>query len=108
MQEYTSEEVDAGFELLAQHERRCIILFLRESEADWVSISEIAESLRKSDTAQGDSAEILVSLYHNHLPKLARRDVVDFDPSSETVRYRGDALVETIFETTSKAQIPHC
>ncbi|MFC4451608.1 DUF7344 domain-containing protein [Halorussus aquaticus] len=41
---------------------------------------------------------VAVSLHHNCLPKLDRTAVLDYDPRSKTVRYRGDERVTAFLE----------
>ncbi|QKY17535.1 ArsR family transcriptional regulator [Halorubrum sp. CBA1229] len=96
---YTSEEIDRRLELLAQSERRAIIRFLQKTEADDVPIHSIRNHLRESDTRRDRCDDVTIALHHNHLPSLATTDVLDFDSSSETVRYRGDELVETLLDS---------
>lgn len=45
--------------------------------------------------------EVTIQLYHVHLPKLAETDVLEFDPRSRIVRYRGDDLVEELLRVIS-------
>jgi len=99
MGSYTSKEIDRRLALLAQSERRAIIRYLRESEADTVPVGEIARHLRKSDATRDGRDEIAIELHHNHLPSLAAASVLDFDSSSEAVRYNGDELVEALLES---------
>lgn len=107
MRRYTSEEIDRWFAVLAQHERRCIVDFLRRREVDRVPVRDIVSHLQRSDTARDERDEIAMALHHIHLPKLATADVLDFDPSSGTVRYRGNELVERLLESTPETHIPN-
>jgi len=100
MREYTTDEIDQRFELLDRYERRCIIYFLRGTETDHVSISDVVSHLQKRDPTPDGHDRLAIAIQHNHLPKLAATGVLDFDAGSGTVRYNGDDLVEALLETT--------
>lgn len=106
MQDYTTGEINQRFALLDQYERRCIIHFLQEAETGHVSISDLVSHLQKQDPTPDESDKLAIALHHNHLPKLAEIDVVNFDSRSETVRYNGDELVEVLLELTPERHIP--
>lgn len=105
MREYTTGEIDQRFTLLDRYERRCIIHFLQESETGHVSISEVVSHLRKQDRYQTND-RIEIELHHDHLPRLAEIDAIDYDSRSETIRYDGDELVEALLESTPETHTP--
>jgi len=45
-----------------------------------------------------DRERIRLFLRHRALPKLRALGLVDYDPRSETIRYRGDPLVEALLD----------
>ncbi|NEU58131.1 hypothetical protein [Halorussus sp. MSC15.2] len=49
---------------------------------------------------------VAVSLHHNCLPKLDRTSVLDYDPRSKTVRYRGDERVTAFLELIESVEDP--
>lgn len=102
MQAYSTEEIDERFKLLSQYERRCLIRFLQSAETDRVSISDVVSHLQQQDSAPNKRDELTIALHHKHLPKLAAVDVIQFDSSSETVRYNGDELLDALLETSEK------
>jgi hypothetical protein len=105
MQDYTTGEINRRFALLDQYERRCIIHFLREAESDHVSVSEVARHLQEQDPTPDDRDELAIALHHTHLPKLAALGALDFDARSETVRYNGDELVESLLELALQTDV---
>ncbi|MFW5900538.1 MAG: DUF7344 domain-containing protein [Halodesulfurarchaeum sp.] len=105
MREYTSEEIDRRFALLAQPERRYIVHFLLESETEYASIGDLVSYLQRSDTGEDERDTIALALHHTHLPKLATTSVLDYDAVSGTVRYYGDDLVETLLESIPEKPI---
>lgn len=106
MREYTTGEIDQRFALLDRYERRCIIHFLQESETETVSISEVVSHLRKQEPMADERDRIEIELHHNHLPRLDEIDAVDYDSGSETIRYDGDELVESLLESTPETHTP--
>ncbi len=42
---------------------------------------------------------LVALLHHQHLPKLAAADIVEYDTRSSTVRYLGCSLTETVLAT---------
>jgi hypothetical protein len=100
MREYTTREIDQRFALLDRYVRRSIVHFLRESEENQVPISELVSHLQRQDPTTDEDEKIAINLQHNHLPKLASIDALEYDARSETVRYHGDDLVEALLEST--------
>mgnify|MGYP000247518295 CR=1 FL=1 len=106
MQEYTTREIDRRFALLKQYERRCIIHFLQETESGHAEFSNVVSHLQKQDPTPDESDKIATTLHHTHLPQLATIDVLEYDSRSQTIRYHGDDLVETLMESTPETHIP--
>ncbi|WP_435092742.1 DUF7344 domain-containing protein [Halorubrum sp. N11] len=98
MPEYTPDEINQRFELLGQYDRRCVIRFLQEAETDHVSVDDVVDHLQKHGRTTDERDKLKMTLNHHHLPKLASTAVADFDSRSETLRYQGDELVETLLE----------
>lgn len=87
-------ELDPVFEALA-HPRRRYLLYTLLEDTEW-SLREIAAKVAAwedgppSRTVTDDEVErVYVSLYHNHVPKLADDGIVEFAEAEETIR-RGD------------------
>ncbi|MFC6825976.1 DUF7344 domain-containing protein [Halopelagius fulvigenes] len=81
--------LDEKFTLLADSQRRTLLLVLgRVGEP--VSIGGLGERLlaREDPASATDSAaldELELRLHHVHVPKLAQRDVLEYDPESGIV-----------------------
>jgi len=80
-----------AFRILAD-ERRRFVLYLLVDRGGTVPVAELADLLagRNGDDGavridSGMPSRVHRRLYHNHLPRLAERDVVDYDPGAETV-----------------------
>lgn len=87
--------------LLADPRNRAILTILNDS-ARPVGTSELADRLVDRETStfdlQSGEEEIeqaLVSLHHNHLPKLAESGLVEYDSDANTVAYREFTTVDT-------------
>ncbi len=106
MREYTTEEIGQRLALLGKYERRCIIHLLQEAEANRVSFSDVVSHLQKQNSTSDEHDKLAVDLHHNHLPQLDTVGTVDYDRDSETVRYDGDELVESLLESTQETHIP--
>jgi len=77
---------DELFGALAHRQRRRVLAVLRSAEGT-LTLTDLALELARRD---GDGPvegidELRVSLYHQHLPKLASAGLVAFDPDAETV-----------------------
>lgn len=98
MSEYTTKKITRRFELLRQYERRCIVRFLQETEANCVSIDTLATHPQTQEPTATERNKLRLSLHHAHLPKLATLDTFAVDFCLETVRYDGDELLGALLE----------
>lgn len=85
--------------LLADPEKRAIVSEL-EGEADPLHVEALAERLVARETTVARSSEYerqveqtVIELHHDHLPKLAEADVVEYDVEANLVRYREPPIV---------------
>lgn len=88
---------DGRLRVLADRRRRYALYRLKESETP-MTVADPADDVVRRETdrspaaAQDERARIYVSLYHNHLPKLAEAALVRFDVDRSTVRLSPDAV----------------
>lgn len=97
-----SEQTPAGddrtpYALLADSHRRHALHVLRESDVP-LALADLAADIARCESAASDGAtdwnrieQIRAALYHNHVPRLAERGLVEFD---------GDRNAVTITEST--------
>ncbi|WP_456071272.1 winged helix-turn-helix domain-containing protein [Halosimplex aquaticum] len=90
--------VTATLAALADGTRREILRYLFEETDGVASYEELARQLQSQDPDE-DLEWFVARLHHQHLPKLADADLVEYDSRSSTVRYLGSPLTETILET---------
>lgn len=93
--------LDACLELLSNRQRRVILQFFLESEADHASIDEliseiISEEANRTGERPGHDS-VASTLFHVHLPKFADANVLEYDTRHLEVRYRGDSRIEAIY-----------
>lgn len=72
----------------------------RESESEsGAGVGDATSGDAESGTDAGRHCHrVAVALHHNHLPKLDAAAVLDYDPRSRTVRYRGDDRVGLVLD----------
>ncbi|WP_436347360.1 DUF7344 domain-containing protein [Natronorubrum sp. FCH18a] len=89
-------KIDNLLLLLANHHRRAILSYFRDSTADVSSVSDLADEI--SEQYHGDSERMVRQLHHSALPRLADAGVVDYDARSNMVRYNGHTELETLLD----------
>lgn len=87
------------FEILSDHRRRITIAYLSESDADVHSFDDVVDHVVRIERLFGERRRdhrdrVTVDVHHHHLPKLIDHGVVEYDPRTETIRYRGDQRLE--------------
>ena len=85
---------------LSSKYRRLVVTFFMNTEAESISLTELAEyvATEQSDDGTASLTEIKIQLHHRTLPKLAAIGVLDYDARTTTVRYRGDSTLEDVQE----------
>lgn len=78
--------------LATGHGRHVLHYFLASSD-DVASLSALAGHACARGDGPTDRDRVAARLHHVDLPKLADAGVVDFDPRTGTVRYRGHPVV---------------
>lgn len=83
---------DTVFSLLGSEHRREVCRYLSSAPENVHKLSELAEAI--APQLDEDAKRFAVGLHHQHLPKLDRAGLLDYDPRSRTVRYRGQPCIE--------------
>lgn len=100
--------LDALFAALANHRARMALAHLEAVETDAVVLDDIVDGVveREEDAGMGTGVpdhrqSVAIELHHNRLPKLDEAAVLDYDPRSRTVRYRGDDRARACLDLAS-------
>lgn len=98
--------LDATLELLANHDRRAIISYLRDAPRQTATVDELAEHLVERCAAQTGErpgqSHVRSTLHHIHVPKLVDAGVVDYDARTQEVRYWGSERLEAWHERIAR------
>jgi len=85
-------EADDVFHLLQNQRRRLALRYLRDAEEDTVRMRDLAEQVAawEHDTtvallSSRERQRVYIPLYQNHLPKLAKQGVIDYQQSRGVV-----------------------
>ena len=95
--------IDDVFGALADWRRREVCRFFVETDVETASVDDLAllvAGCRPGD-AEGPSpahGDLVAALEERHLPRLDAVGVIDYDPRSGTVRYRGQPTLEKWLE----------
>ena len=85
--------IDDVFELLSNHCRRRVCLFLRRAGVEVATLQDLVDALAPN-AGDEERERLAINLHHRHLPKLDDAGIVDYDPRSNTARYWGQPTVE--------------
>ncbi|UPV73038.1 hypothetical protein M0R89_10800 [Halorussus limi] len=108
-QQTAEVDLDDLFEVLADGQRRQLLAYLDSTDDDVAAFSELVDHVAEESGAvsNDDDERVAVNLHHNHLPKLEDANVVEYDPRSETVRYRGGPVVSDWVEMARTYESDH-
>ena len=103
-----SDTLDVLLSALADDDRRRVLGYFCDTSEDVASVDELAAHLADESRAASpaeagairpdERARLASRLHHSVLPKLAAEGAVEYDPRSETVRYRGGPVLERLLE----------
>lgn len=108
------EELDDIFELLTKERRRFVLYYL-EDQSSPVSISELARKIEEWETGSPPAElpdekyqDIMLTLKHQHLPKAAQVEYIEYDPDQNTIELTGTpAEVSVILSVAEAIEQPH-
>lgn len=88
--EGTIELTEGDRHRLLSNDRRRLALDVLATQTTPVQLRDLARAVatREADTEEPDSEyvdRVAITLHHSHLPKIAQRDVIDYDPESKRV-----------------------
>ncbi|WP_458210842.1 DUF7344 domain-containing protein [Haladaptatus sp. NG-SE-30] len=84
-QQATSTSLDASLDMLGHsHRRRILLAVLNDNSRDE---DELADKTIAPDAADADQLEVIrTQPHHVHLPKLADKGYIEWNPHTETIR----------------------
>ena len=94
--------IDERFDALARTDRRAVIQFFRDEPAEKVTLDELVTGIVDGSYWDTDESHARVCLQHSTLPRLADTGILDYDPRSETVKYRRQPAVEQLLDAISE------
>jgi hypothetical protein len=104
-QRQVNSDLDDILEVLGSSYRRGILYELEDAETDAVLFDELVDSVAEYPAAT-DQEEVTAILHHAHLPKLDDIGWIEYEPRSETVRYRPEAVPTEILSFLRTAESP--
>lgn len=90
----TPDELDNVLSTLSHRHSRAVCHYYRFYSAEVASVDDLVQFISEYDERATDKNAVEVRLHHVALPKLADAGFIDYDPRSETVRYREPEPVE--------------
>lgn len=99
----TNNCLDACLRLVADRHRRRLLQQLRHDSTGKTTIDDLVDQLLGTGAAPGteqirDREQLVVQLYHTHLPKLEDHGVVEYDLEGGTVRYQPNDRIEAVLD----------
>lgn len=88
-----NDSTDALFSALAHENRRHVLRYFESSGVDVASLEELVDAIPR-DERTDDRNRVVLRLHHVTLPKLEDAGIVEYDTRSNTVRYRGNPLLD--------------
>ena len=98
--------IDERFDALARTDRRAVIQFFRDESTEEVTLDDLVTGIVDGSYWDTDESHARLCLHHFTLPKLADAGILDYDPRSKTVRYRGRPAVEQLLDTAASETVP--
>ena len=95
-------QMDERFDALARTDRRAVIQFFRDESTEEVTLDDLVTSIVDGSYWDTDKSHARLCLHHSTLPKLADAGILDYDPRSKTVSYRGRPAVEQLLDAASE------
>ena len=90
--------VDERFDALARADCRAVIQFFRDGSTEETTLDDLVTGIVDGSYWDTDESHARLRLHHLTLPKLADTGILDYDPGSKTVRYRGRPAVERLLD----------
>jgi len=82
-----TERIDpADHQRILAHERRRVVLSVLEEKGTPIDLEELTESVIELELETETKRRVMLTLHHRHLPMMAERDVIEYDPETRQIR----------------------
>lgn len=98
--------LNKAFDLLRNQRRRYALIALYTASDTVLTTEEIVDRVLMRDPDAVDRDHVRIELRHLILPHLADKGVIEYDTSTNTVRYRGSELVDSLLVALSESSVP--
>lgn len=97
---------DEALQLVADNHRRAVLRCLMERKTETIAVetvvADVVGSVPIRRPEYSDQLHRLrTTLRHTHLPKLAEKNVIEYDAESRTIRYRPNEKIEELVNFVS-------
>lgn len=104
-----TESLSTVFGLLGDSRRRYLLYYLSTRDGDVAELPAAANAVARYEAAETDDAasreEVKIELHHDHLPRLSKAEVLDYDERQGTIRFTGHPLLEAWVETVRDEEL---
>ena len=106
-----TESLSTAFDLLGDSRRRYLLYYLRTREGDVAEFAAAVNAVSRYEAAgtETDDAasreDVKIELHHDHLPRLSKAGVLDYDERQGTIRFTGHPPLEAWVETARNEEL---
>lgn len=102
-----SLEINAVLELLTNPRCRAFIYATMDLDTDVIDLDQVIDVTKNAYWEIGLPPEGVTHerFYHNIIPRLQAKDVLDYDDRTGTIRYHGDPLLEKYARILSEDEL---
>lgn len=106
-----TDSLSTVFGLLCDSRRRYLLYYLSTRNGDVTELAAAVNAVSRYEAAgtEADDAfpreEVRIELHHDHLPRLSKAGVLDYDERQGTIRFAGDAALEEWVEATRNEEL---
>ena len=90
----TPDTFDTVLKTLSHRHARVVYHYLRYHPVEVASVDDLVHYVPEHDEQATEEHSVEIHLHHATIPNLADAGVIEYDPRSETVRYREPGPVE--------------
>lgn len=103
--DHDGRSLDLLLDALANRRARYVLSYFESASVDVADLEDLVHYIVERENEAGlvtdaddHHQRVAISLHHNRLPKLDETTVIDYDPRSNTVRYRDSERAQMGFD----------